>query len=155
MQNTLSKVVAAFPSHPFAPELFSRADETWTAYFDHENFEAEVAGQSWDALTPRFVEAHARALRYMPPAAFARFLPAYIAALLRGESENELPELVLLQLTRRPGWESKFDGRMALLTPLQRALVVQVLEALAQGDRFPHFRDRIDAALLSCRATLG
>ncbi len=102
-----------------------------------------------------FVEGHFAALRYMPPDAFVAFLPAYLAALVEGGTENELPALVFSQLTRRAGWEEKFDSRASLLDKSQRQAIVRMLEELERGERFSHYRSGISDALSSWKSVLS
>ena len=139
----------AFPPRSLEPELLADSTGLWTTYPDRRAFEAGCQGRSWDELAPEFVEEHDDALRWMNQPAFAAFLPAYLASLLRGDTSNALPAMVLLQLTRREGWEETFDARAAQLTSTHRAAIVRVLEALAHGERFSHYRQEIEAALAS------
>lgn len=155
MTDLFAELIEAFPPRPLDPGLLADPIGIWTTYIHDQEFEAEIPGHTWNTLSPAFVEYHCDALGWMTPGAFAAVLPAYLASLLRGDTENELPALVFLQLTRRPGWEEKFDTRVAELTGQQCMVTKDVLEALAKGDRFSHYRTKIDAALASWQAVLA
>jgi hypothetical protein len=151
MSELLNELTIAFPPQPLTPDLFVDPSGLWATYDDGGQFEAGSRQRTWNELAPAFVEQNCGALRYMKPKTFAAFVPAYLASLVRGDTQNELPELVLTQLTREQGWEHKFDERAVLLTDQQRITIANVLDALAHGERFEHLRREIATALSSWR----
>lgn len=153
-ENFLAELRNVFPAQPLTSALLADATGLWDSYGEAASFEARLKGQSWEMLGKSFTESHFAALRYMPPVAFAAFVPAYLETLLEGETENEFSPLVLSQLTRKEMWKEKFDSRVSQLSELQRETIARVLEWLAQGTRYPHYRSEIAAALSSWRQTL-
>ncbi len=155
MSDLQRALLDAFPPRSLERALLGDSTGFWNTYIYAESFESGCPGKSWDQLTPEFVEFHHGALRWMNERVFAALVPAYLASLLRGDTQNELPDSVLRQLTRREEWEDEFDRRAAQLTEAQRAVIARVLEELARGERFDHYRPEINAALASWRATLS
>lgn len=153
-RSLLAELIAAFPPRPLTPALLADAHGLWECYPRAEMFAADLNGRSWHQLGTDFTEPYFLAPSFMTPEAFAAFLPAYLATLLRGDTENELPEFTFYRLTRKTGWEDEFDARAARFNDAQRLAIVHVLESLARGTRFPHFRDLIEAALASWRPLL-
>jgi hypothetical protein len=154
MPDLQAQLVEAFPPTPLEPATFSES-ATWDSYVRREAFEADIqGGRSWDMLGSEFVQFHMSALGHMNPDAFASVIPAYLAALVRGDTENELPAFVFSQLTRREDWIRRFDARVARLTEQQCIVIARVLEALAKGDRFPQYKAKISAAIDSWRGIL-
>lgn len=152
LDRLVATIAEAFPELVLSSKMFIDPTDLWTAYPDHKEFEAEMNGLTWKTMPPDLVELHAGALRFMNPDAFVATLPAYLTALVRG-TQNELPVLVLSQLTRQPGYFEKFDARLVPMTVLQRAAVTRVLEALSSTDRFRRFYPEvIGAALETWRA---
>lgn len=149
-----SELLAAFPPQSLTPAILTDPRGLWECYQNAAAFEADLQGRSWDQLGTDFTEPHFLATSFMTPVAFAAFLPAYLATLLRGDTENELPEFTFYRLTRKASREDEFDARAARFNDAQRIAIVHVLESLARGTRFPHFRDLIDAALASWRPLL-
>lgn len=87
----------------------------------------------------------------MNPDAFIAVLPAYLVVL--GESENELPALVLGELTRKEGFRDAFDARIGRMTVQQRSVISRLLERLAYTEPFSrHYGSEIPAAVASWRA---
>ena len=147
----LTQIAEAFPPEPLQSTTLADSTGMWDSYTEARAFEAGTQGKPWDTLGSDFVQFHFNALGYMNPSAFAAVVPAYLAALVRGDTENQLPVLVLSQLTRKEGWEERFDARVGQLTKQQRVVIGRVLEALRRGGRFAHYRLEINAALDSWR----
>lgn len=154
MSNLQRELLEQFPPRPLERSLLEDPTGFWNTYIHVESFESGCSGMSWSQLTPEFIEFHHGALRWMNERAFAALVPAYLASLLRGDTQNELPDSILRQLTRREGWEDEFDGRAAQLTEAQRGVIARALEELARGERFAHYRPEINAALASWGDTL-
>ncbi len=144
----LTDLAAAFPRRPFDASTFARANGSWDAYTKAESFDADSQGRSWDMLGSAFVDAHGGALFFLNPDAFVAILPAYLAALLRGDTESEVAAFVLSQLTREARPE-KFDTRLALLSRDQRIMVARILSALGETDPWSRYRPEIEVALAS------
>src|SRR3989442_662642 len=140
----LAQIAEAFPPELLESATLADSAGMWDSYTEAKAFEAGSQGKPWDTLGSEFVQFHFNALGYMNPTAFAAVIPAYLAALVRGDIENQLPVLVLSQLTRKKGWVERFDARVGRLTERQRAVVVRVLETLAKGDRFSHYNMEIN-----------
>src|SRR5229473_4474488 len=151
----LAQVVEAFPPQPLKSATFADASGMWDSYTENKAFGAGSEGRSWDMLGSEFVQFHFNALGYMNPNAFAAVIPAYLAALVKGDTQNQLPVLVLSQLTRKENWLERFDARVARLSERQRVVIARVLEALAQSDRFSHYNAETNAALDSWRDVRG
>lgn len=152
MSDLMGELIEAFHPRPLSPDILGEATGMWDTYIRPKAFEAGCRGLSWNRLHPAFVEIHYGALTWMGLDAFAAFVPAYLASLLRGDTQTPLPAMVLPQLTREEGFEETFDARVAHLTAKQRAAILHVLEALTQSDRYDQYRRQIDAALASWRA---
>ena len=150
MSGLQDELVAAFPPQPIPESLFDDPRGSFvTTYPDDTVFIAGVRDRAWNELTSAFVVEHGGAPSFMTPAMFVALIPAYLAALLRDDIETWMPENVLRTLTRQHEWDPEFDGRMELLTPLQRSTIARVLDALLASDRYDYIRDRIAAARAS------
>jgi hypothetical protein len=112
MPDLQAQLVEAFPPTPLEPATFSES-ALWDSYVRREAFEADSQGRSWDMLGSEFVQFHMSALGHMNPDAFAAVIPAYLAAPVRGDTQNEMPLFVFSQLTRKEDWISRFDARVA------------------------------------------
>jgi hypothetical protein len=143
------QIADAFPPTKLVASTFAGPHDVWTSYPERNEFEAATDGRTWGDLDGAFVEAHFMALGWMTPSLFAALLPAYLLALVEGQSQNELPDFVLSQLTRREGHEAAYDARVAQLTEQQRAAVAAVLETLPATSRWSHYRAQFDAARAS------
>ena len=157
MSNPVAALASAFPSFPLEPAALGHRG-MWDppdTYVDEATFEAGCRGRAWDALDSAFVDEHGGALFYVSPEAFAALVPAYLAALVKGDTEGQVPGLVAHQLTRREGWESTFDARLAELDVAQRRAIARVLDELANSPRWTHYADQFQAALASWRAIVG
>jgi hypothetical protein len=147
--NLKQQIAAAFPMTKLSASSYADPHGMWRTYPDCDAFEAGTDGRTWADLDGAFVEEHFMALPWMKPAAFASLLPAYLTALVDGKSQNELPDLLLRQLTRREGREAEFDARIAKLDANQRAAVTSVLTDLPATERWSHYRSEFDAARTS------
>lgn len=127
----------------------------WDSFVDRTTFEEGVRDRNWQDLGDDFVELHYDALRWLNPVGFARVLPAYLSTLIRGHSQNELPDFVLSQLTRREGWEAKFDARLAELSDSQRSAIAFVLDELPKTERWSHYEAKFARASQSWRSGEG
>jgi len=144
------ELTEAFPPRDLDAAAFARSNTAWDAYTKAEAFDVGSQGRTWDELGSEFVDAHGGALFFLDPGAFVAVLPAYLAALLRGDTESEVSAFVFSQLTRAPRPE-KFDARNNLLAEPQRSAVAHVLEALTDSDHWSRYRTEIAAALDSWR----
>jgi hypothetical protein len=147
MQELLSLLETAFPARRIEPSRFIEDWGLWDTYVSRQSFDAGSKGRTWLTLGDEFIEAHYSALRWMRPDVFGEILPAYLAALVHGKSDNTLPDEVVRQLTRRETWEEEFDQRVSLLSKAQRDAVRTVLEHLPTTERWSHYRDEFALAL--------
>ena len=148
----IAELTSVFFPTPFDAAAFARANGSWDAYTKAEAFDVGSQGRAWDALGSDFVDAHGGALFFLAADAFVAILPAYLAALLRGEADSEMSAFVFSQLTRTPR-PDKFDARHALLSGPQKAAIAHVLEALAQSDHWSRYRPEIAASLDDWRSS--
>ena len=148
----VAELTSVFFPTPFDAAAFARANGSWDAYTKAEAFDVGSQGKAWDALGSDFVDAHGGALFFLAADAFVAILPAYLAALLRGETDSEMSAFVFSQLTRTPR-SDKFDARYALLSGRQKAAIARVLEVLAQRDHGSRYRSQIAASLGDWRSS--
>jgi hypothetical protein len=143
----LEAIEGAFPPRPLGTERLNDADGCWYDYARAREFEIGLRGRTWTELIPEFIQAHYCGLGCMGAAAFAMFLPAYLASMIRDNSMDVSP--VLITLTRYPDWGDRFDNRLSGLSQAQRALVPRVLELLPRLE-FMDFEAARIAAALAC-----
>lgn len=121
----------AFPPRPLnADQAFGASG---TTYLNADAFRDGSRGQTWDRLASEFLEFHHDATVFLTPEAFVEYLPAFLAAVLKGGPElNGLPPFLRSALTRSrdPSW---FDARMDRLTAVQRSAVARALVALEES----------------------
>jgi hypothetical protein len=150
IENLDAELADAFPAVKLSPAVFTAA-KLWSAYTNDRSFEKATDGRAWNELSREVVEAHAAALGYMDPDTFIALLPAYLLVL--EESENELPPLVLGELTRKDEFAGAFDARTARMTTQQRSVVARVLARLANTEQFArNYASEVAAAVSSWRS---
>ena len=125
--DVIADLMRAFPSPPLAPACAFEG----AAYPDADRFDAESRGQRWTQLDAAFLELHRDALARLTTAAYAAYLPAYLAtACVPGEHVDLMPVSLLRSLTRSEGSREGFDARIEALSPAQRLAVARALEHL-------------------------
>lgn len=153
MDELLAEISEAFPPRVLEEWMFGDKQGLWGVYADAA-FAAGAYGRAWNSLELAFLEEHGGALRYMNKEAFVAILPAYLGALLH-QTQNEMPALVLSQLTPEADREMRFAARVDCLSPRQRRVVARVIQGLAATDRYQRFyREGVEAALATWRPML-
>lgn len=127
-QEAIARLERAFPAVPLDPE--AALGTNGPRYLEHDTFVTGARDQRWPQLTAVFLERHHDALVFIEPASFSAYLPAYLAAIIRGGRDiRNLPAVMRGLLTRGldAAW---FDARINLLTHEQKLAVAQALAAL-------------------------
>ncbi len=110
-------------------------------YSDGEAHEEQLNGKRWDELDRAYLDRRSDAIGFLGTAHLVAVLPAYLRELLDGGPFSQVPDMLLLTLTK-PGpkfgsWLGKrrFDAMVNALTASQRAAVAAVLVQFAS--RYP------------------
>lgn len=151
-----SRIGAAFPE---APLDASGAFEEWgTTYLDADGFVADSRGRTWRELDRRFLEYHNDALPFLGPSAFARYLPAFLSAVVHDSDRlDQLPGFLVYLLTRDANStvrRERFDARLARLTLDQQKAVALALTHLEASPGAGNDRQAVTRALDSYWRTL-
>lgn len=123
-----------FPAHVLNADLAFR--DWGGTYLDAQDFKSGVRGKTWLSLDDKFLEFHHDALYAVGPAFFPQYIPACLAALLRGSNTlDALPGFVAGVLTQRPDRadpEMRFEARLQSLTNGQKQVIAEVLQYIAR-----------------------
>jgi hypothetical protein len=128
----LEQLRAAFP----VTEIES--DDAFTAwgmtYADGEEYARRLSGKHWDMLDGAYLDLRSDALGFLGTMQLVAVLPAYLRQLLTGGPFSQVPDMLLLTLTK-PGpkigsklGKKRFDAMIDALTDPQRAAVASVLD---------------------------
>jgi hypothetical protein len=125
--DVITEITQAFPAPPLEPEDAFEGN----VYLDAARFKAESRGKPWTGLDVAFLEFHHDAISFLAPAAYAAYLPAYLAATVApDERVDVMPVSLLRTLTRSADSRSTFDARLDQLSPSQQLAVARALEHL-------------------------
>ena len=139
-------IISVFPLVPVTQAVLEEPTALWDVYDDAAET-ANLVGRNWSDIQEEFLYKHEALLLFAGDSLFCMLLPAYLRYLLHERSRfNSLPHQVASQLTRKgdPERDVRFERRVALLTPSQRAAVGDVLALLAT---VPPMEEPMTAAL--------
>ena len=141
-------LVAAFPPVQIDRAMIDEPTALWHVYDDYNDL-AALEGKTWQELPAESIVRHATLPIYAGDSLWRATLPGYLWYLLHAREQfNEVPSQLALQLTRRedPEYHPKFDRRIGPFTPVQRAVIRDVLGFLAT---VPLMEDTMSRALAS------
>jgi hypothetical protein len=132
----LDQLRAAFPATEIDAE---DAFTSWgMTYPDGADYAKQLSGKRWDALDRAYLDIRSDALGFLGTAHLVAVLPAYLRDLLEGGPFSQVPDMLLLILTK-PGPKSgsrlgkkRFDALVDALSPAQRVAVASVLDRFAK-----------------------
>jgi hypothetical protein len=150
----LARIEAAFNGRA-APEEMSDSMQLSDAEYDEV---MAFAGMRWQDLGFDLVERNADAIFWFSPAAFAFYLPGFLAAgICEGRTDSNAYDAIVGMLDRSPEpdwWDDFFCPRWALLTTDELEAVAAWVDWLRreQADAFhPNSYDRARATLALLR----
>ncbi len=139
-------LVSAFPPVKIDRAMIDESTALWHVYDDYSDL-AAFEGKTWRDLPAELIVRHATLPIYAGDSLWRATLPGYLLYLLHARGQfNEVSSQLALQLTRRedPEYHSKFDRRIAPLSPVQRAAIRDTLAFLTT---VPLLEDAMSRAL--------
>ncbi len=110
-------------------------------YSDGEAYAEQLNGKRWDELDRAYLDLRSDAIGFLGTAQLVAVLPAYLRELLEGGPFSQVPDMLILTLTK-PGpkigsrlGKNRFDAMVNALTESQRAAVAATLVQFAK--RYP------------------
>jgi len=132
----LEQLRAAFPTTEID---FDDAFAAWgMTYADGEEYAKQLSGKRWDALDRAYLDLRSDALGFLGTAQLVAVLSAYLRELLEGGPFSQVPDMLLLILTK-PGpntgsklGKKRFDELVDALSEPRSAALASVLDRFAK-----------------------
>lgn len=124
-----AKIAAVFPTDPVpeAEELFPAAAGGDPEAVDYEEF---YGGHRWTELTEEDLFHNRAAISFFSPVGWAYYLPAFLYWGVAGEDADVLSYTFYALYPIRPYERERVRQRIEQLTPVQQAVVREVLQCL-------------------------
>ena len=111
---------------------------TWgRTYSDGHDYSRHLEGKAWDALDRAYLDLRSDALGFLETNHLAAVLPACLRQLIEGDGFSQVPDILLLVLTKpglregSPLGAKRFDALVDALSISQREAVASTLQQFA------------------------